>query len=122
MEPAIAVKSPVVQSNVYSLPYFTEVKTRGVQGQGYVNVPSLSADWVLEMIPRACFLLQDGELTFSMNNLNNGFFLCQAKGLHFKHTDNFNFWLNTLRHVGLPKVSMQCVLNQEYLPIVCDRI
>jgi len=28
----------------------------------------------------------------------------QAKGLHFKHTDNFNFWLNTLRHVGLPKI------------------
>ena len=29
----------------------------------------------------------------------------QMKGLHFKHTDNFNFWLNSLQHVGLPKVS-----------------
>lgn len=28
----------------------------------------------------------------------------RAKGLHFKHTDNFNFWLNTLRKVGLPKI------------------
>ena len=28
----------------------------------------------------------------------------QAKGLHFKHTDNFNFWLQTLEDVGLPKV------------------
>ena len=31
----------------------------------------------------------------------------QVKGLHFKHTDNFNFWLNTLAHVGLPKVHTQ---------------
>ena len=37
-------------------------------------------------------------------------FLYQAKGLHFKHTDNFNFWLNTLRHVGLPKVSMHYMI------------
>jgi Ras GTPase-activating-like protein IQGAP1 len=27
-----------------------------------------------------------------------------AKGLHFKHTDNFNWWLRTLEHVGLPKI------------------
>ena len=34
----------------------------------------------------------------------------QMKGLHFKHTDNFNFWLATLRHVGLPKVTYVCSL------------
>ncbi|KAL5481649.1 hypothetical protein EMCRGX_G021851 [Ephydatia muelleri] len=28
----------------------------------------------------------------------------RAKGLHFKHTDNFNFWLETLKFVGLPKI------------------
>jgi hypothetical protein len=27
-----------------------------------------------------------------------------AKGLHFKHTDNFNWWLRTLEHIGLPKI------------------
>ena len=29
----------------------------------------------------------------------------QLKGLHFKHTDNFNYWLKSLRHIGLPEVS-----------------
>ncbi|XP_064390864.1 ras GTPase-activating-like protein IQGAP1 isoform X3 [Halichondria panicea] len=28
----------------------------------------------------------------------------KAKGLHFKHTDNFNFWLNSLANIGLPKI------------------
>lgn len=32
--------------------------------------------------------------------------LLQAKGLHFKHTDNFNFWLRALKKVGLPEVSI----------------
>ena len=42
----------------------------------------------------------------------------QAKGLHFKHTDNFNFWLRSLSHVGLPKVGeivsslVECVLTE----------
>ena len=34
----------------------------------------------------------------------------QAKGLHFKHTDNFNYWLRSLSHVGLPKVCAKAVL------------
>jgi hypothetical protein len=28
----------------------------------------------------------------------------KMKGLHFKHTDNFNRWLDSLRHVGLPEI------------------
>ena len=30
--------------------------------------------------------------------------LPQAKGLHFKHTDNFNFWTRSMESVGLPKI------------------
>ncbi|KAG8449946.1 hypothetical protein GDO86_016578 [Hymenochirus boettgeri] len=26
----------------------------------------------------------------------------QANGLHFRHTDNINHWLNSMRHIGLP--------------------
>lgn len=28
----------------------------------------------------------------------------QATGLHFRHTDNINFWLAAIAHVGLPSV------------------
>jgi hypothetical protein len=28
----------------------------------------------------------------------------RAKGLHFKHTDNFNFWIRGMESVGLPKI------------------
>ena len=28
----------------------------------------------------------------------------QAKGLHFKHTDNFNYWTRAMESVGLPKI------------------
>lgn len=28
----------------------------------------------------------------------------QATGLHFRHTDNINFWLSAVAHIGLPSV------------------
>lgn len=42
-------------------------------------------------------------------NVNLSLFVCflQAKGLHFKHTDNFNFWLRALKKVGLPEVRVE---------------
>lgn len=40
------------------------------------------------------------------------YFCSQTKGLHFKHTDNFNFWLNTLADIGLPKVGTCSYLYQ----------
>ncbi|KAG8519948.1 Ras GTPase-activating-like protein IQGAP3 [Galemys pyrenaicus] len=29
----------------------------------------------------------------------------QATGLHFRHTDNINFWLSAIAHIGLPSVT-----------------
>lgn len=32
-------------------------------------------------------------------------FLFQAAGLHFRHTDNINYWRDAMSHVGLPSVT-----------------
>lgn len=42
-------------------------------------------------------------------NCEHGFFSSlpfQATGLHFRHTDNINFWLSAIAHVGLPSVTL----------------
>lgn len=31
--------------------------------------------------------------------------LFQAAGLHFRHTDNINYWRDAMSHVGLPSVT-----------------
>jgi len=33
----------------------------------------------------------------------------QVRGLHFKHTDNINFWITTMQSVGLPKVIIRYI-------------
>ena len=34
----------------------------------------------------------------------------ESSGLHFKHTDNINFYLTALREIGLPEVKLVCML------------
>jgi len=37
-------------------------------------------------------------------------FVClyfQARGLHFRHTDNLNQWFKAMEEVGLPRVRME---------------